>query len=69
VRRSLPGYPVPYVLGLVNFPEEVRVMAQIETDKPEELKLDMEVEVTTGLIRKNNDGKGIISYKFRPVSK
>jgi uncharacterized OB-fold protein len=69
VRRSLPGYPVPYVLGLVNFPEEVRVMAQIETSNPERLELDIEMEVTTGLIRKNSDGKSVISYKFRPVSK
>ncbi|MER3447865.1 MAG: benzoylsuccinyl-CoA thiolase [Candidatus Dadabacteria bacterium] len=69
VRRSLPGYIVPYALGLVNFPEGVRVMAQIETNNPEGLKLDMEMEVTTGLIRKNSDGKDIISYKFRPVSK
>jgi len=56
-------------LGLVNFPEEVRVMAQIETSNPEKLKLDMEMEVTTGLIRKNSDGKSVISYKFRPASK
>lgn len=69
VRRSMPGYPVPYALGLVNFPEEVRVMAQIETPNPDKLKLDMEVEVTTGLIRKNSDGKSVISYKFRPASK
>jgi uncharacterized OB-fold protein len=68
VRRSLPGYPVPYVLGLVNFLEGVRVMAQIETKKPEELKLDMEMEVTVGTIRKGKDGKDVISYKFRPVS-
>lgn len=68
VRRSLPGYTVPYVLGLVNFPEEVRVMAQVEASNPEKLKLDMEMEVTTGLIRKNSDGKSVISYKFRPAS-
>jgi uncharacterized OB-fold protein len=68
VRRSMPGYPVPYALGLVNFPEGVRVMAQIETSNPEKLKLDTEMEVTTGVIRKNKDGKDVISYKFRPAS-
>jgi hypothetical protein len=68
VRRSLPGYPVPYALGLVNFPEGVRVMAQIEAKNPEELKLDTEMEVTVGTIRKGKDGKDVISYKFRPVS-
>lgn len=68
VRRSLPDFPVPYGLGLVNFPEGVRVMAQIETDNFEELKLDMKMGVTVGTIRKGQDGKDIKSYKFRPIS-
>jgi uncharacterized OB-fold protein len=68
VRRSLPDYPVPYALGLVNFPEGIRVMAQIESNSPEELKIGMEMEVTTGIIRKGKDGKDIKSYKFRPAS-
>ena len=29
VRRSMPDYPVPYGLVLVDFPEGVRVMAQV----------------------------------------
>lgn len=68
VRRSLPDYPVPYGLGLVDFPEGVRVMAQIEADNLEELKLGMEMEIIVGPIRKSKDGKDIISYKFRPAS-
>lgn len=68
VRRSLPDYPVPYALGLVDFPEDVRVMAQIETGNPEELKIGMEMGITVGTIRKGKDGKDIKSYKFRPVS-
>ena len=67
VRRSLPDYPVPYGLGLVDFPEGVRVMAQIEADNLEGLKLDMEMEVTVGPFRKSKDGKDMISYKFRPL--
>ena len=68
VRRSLPGFPVPYALGLVDFPEGVRVMAQIESSNPEELRLDMDMGITLGLIRKSKDGKDVISYKFIPVS-
>jgi Predicted nucleic-acid-binding protein containing a Zn-ribbon len=68
VRRSLPDYPVPYALGLVDFPEDVRVMAQIENDNPEGLKVGMEMGVTVGTVRKGKDGKDIKSYKFRPVS-
>jgi len=68
VRRSLPSYPVPYALGLVDFPEGVRVMAQIESSNTEELRLDMDMGITIGPIRKGKDGKEIISYKFIPVS-
>ncbi len=68
VRRSLPYYPVPYALGLVDFPEGVRVMAQIETKNFEELRLGMDMEVTIGVVRKGKDGRDILSYKFRPVS-
>jgi uncharacterized protein len=68
VRRSLPDYPVPYGLGLVDFPEGVRVMAQMEANDLERLKLDMEMEVTVGPVRRSKDGRDIISYKFRPPS-
>lgn len=68
VRRSLPDYPVPYGLGLVDFPEGVRVMAQIEADDLEGLKLGTEMEITVGPVRKTKDGKDIVSYKFRPAS-
>jgi Predicted nucleic-acid-binding protein containing a Zn-ribbon len=69
VRRSLPDYPVPYTLALVDYPERVRVMAQVESDNPEEeLKLGMDMGITVGTVRKGKDGKDIKSYKFCPVS-
>lgn len=57
----------PYIVGFVDFPEQVRVCAQIEGD-PERLKPDMEMEVTTGVIRTDEaSGKPVVSYKFKPV--
>ncbi len=67
VERAMPDYAVPYALGLVNFPEGVRVMAQIETENLKDLKMGMEVEVTEGVIRKSKEGKEVVSYKFRPA--
>ena len=68
VRRSMPEYTVPYVLALVDFPKEtVRVMAQVETDDYDSLTLGEEMGVTTGFIRKADDGGDVISYKFIPV--
>lgn len=66
VRRSMPEYVVPYVLALVDFPETVRVMAQVETGDFDALTLGEEMGITTGFIRKAADGGDVISYKFIP---
>ncbi|QMU55806.1 MAG: hypothetical protein GKS04_01190 [Candidatus Mycalebacterium zealandia] len=68
VRRSMPEYVVPYVLALVDFPDEVvRVMAQVETQDAGALTLGEDMGVTTGFIRKAEDDSDVISYKFIPV--
>jgi uncharacterized OB-fold protein len=69
VRRSLPEFPVPYALALVDFPEKVRVMAQVETDNFDELKIGNEMGVTVGTVRKTADGRDVKSYKFYAVKK
>ncbi|MEM4658517.1 MAG: OB-fold domain-containing protein [Candidatus Methanosuratincola sp.] len=69
VRRSMPEYPVPYGLALVDFPENVRVMAQVAPEHMEGIKTGMDMGVTIGPIRKGKDGKVIKSYKFYPVKK
>jgi hypothetical protein len=43
-------------------------MAQIESSNHEELRLDMDMGITIGPIRKSKDGKDVLSYKFIPVS-
>jgi len=67
VRRSMPEFPVPYALALVDFPEKVRVMAQVETKDMDGLQLGEEMAITTGVVKKTNDGRDVISYKFIPV--
>ncbi len=67
VRRSMPEFPVPYGLALVDFPEEVRVMAQVESSDIEGLQMGEEMALTTGVIKKTPDGRDVISYKFIPV--
>jgi len=69
VRRSLPEFPVPYALALVDFPEGVRVMAQVETNDFDELKIGNEMGVTVGTVRKTADGRDVKSYKFYTVKK
>ncbi len=66
VRRSMPEFPVPYALALVDFPEKVRVMAQVETKDMDNLQLGEKMLVTTGVVKKTPDGRDVISYKFIP---
>ncbi len=68
VRRSMPEFPVPYALALVDFPEGVRVMAQVETNDPEGLKIGQRMGVTVGTVKKSKDGKDVKSYKFMPIN-
>jgi len=68
VRRSMPEFPVPYALALVDFPEGVRVMAQVETKDPEGLKIGQKMGVTIGTVKKSKDGKDVKSYKFLPMN-
>ena len=67
VRRSMPEFKVPYVLALVDFPEGVRVMAQVETEDPDSLEFGEEMGLTVGVIKKAPDGTDVSSYKFIPV--
>lgn len=67
VRRSMPEFKVPYVLALVDFPEGVRVMAQVETKDPDSLEFGEEMAITVGVIKMAPDGTDISSYKFIPA--
>ena len=67
VRRSMPEFKVPYVLALVDFPEGVRVMAQVETEDPDSLEFGEEMAVTVGVIKMAPDGTDVRSYKFIPA--
>lgn len=67
VRRSMPEFPVPYALALVDFPEKVRVMAQVETDDFDALTIGEEMAITVGVVKKTNDGRDVKSYKFIPL--
>ncbi len=57
----------PYALGYVDFSEGVRVLGQLTTTDPAELKLDMEVQTELGRIAIDEQGDEVISYKFRPL--
>ena len=65
VRVPSRGFNVPYAVGFADFPNNVRVFAQLTEVDPEKIKVDMNVELVLGKIGKDEDGNEIISYKFK----
>lgn len=60
------GMATPYVFGYVDLPENLRIFAQLEGE-PGSFTCDEQVELTIGEIRKNKDGRPLMSYKFRKI--
>lgn len=67
VRQSTPAFPVPYVLGYVDLPEGVRVMAQISGCDPHDVRIGMDVELAVEEFGNADDGSPLLGYRFRPV--
>lgn len=59
---------LPFGIALVAFPEGIRVMGIVhESVDPKALRIGMEMEVTTGLLYRDDDGAERVTWKFRPV--
>jgi len=57
---------MPLIVGYVDLPEGVRIFAQLEGEIGS-FQCGDEVELVTGPVRNNPNGKPIISYKFKKV--
>jgi uncharacterized OB-fold protein len=57
---------VPYGIGLVELPENIRVVGILTEADPEKLKIGMEVEMILDIMYEE-DGKEYVTWKFRPV--
>ena len=65
-----PNFDIPYIMAIVTLPEsdDLIVVAQLEDIEPEEVKIGMPLEITTGKIKADfTTGKDVIAYKYRPV--
>ncbi len=60
-KRFLP----PYALAYVDFPEGVRVLGQLTTTDPSQIKIGMTVQAELGRIAVDEQGNEVMSYKFR----
>ena len=58
---------VPYGLGLVDFPEGIMVLGILTTAQEADLRIGREMEVILDTVCTNEEGKEVITYKFKPV--
>ena len=56
----------PYALGIVEFPEGLRVMGMITGCPPAELRIGLEMEITVGVLYRGEEGQDVLTYMFRP---
>ncbi|MCE0764235.1 Zn-ribbon domain-containing OB-fold protein [Pseudonocardia kujensis] len=64
VRQAPPGVEVPYVLAWVDLPaDDVRLMAQVVGTAPEEVALDMPVQLE--LTPFGDADEGLLGFRFR----
>jgi uncharacterized OB-fold protein len=58
---------VPYGVGYVELPDEVRVETRLTVSDPSVLRIGMEMELVVQPFRTDNDGNEVVTFAFRPV--
>jgi len=56
----------PFAVGLVELPEGVRILSPLADSSFEDLKINMELELSVEELYTDEEGRGVVSYKFRP---
>ncbi len=58
---------VPYGIGYVELPGEVKVETRLTEARPDVLRLGMEMELVVVPFRIDDDGNEVVTFAFRPV--
>jgi uncharacterized OB-fold protein len=58
---------VPFGVGYVELPGEVKVESRLTECAPDALAAGMEMELTTVPFRTDDDGNEVVTFAFRPV--
>ncbi len=58
----------PYMIGQVELPEGLRVMGMLTGCDNNEVRIGMDVELTVEPLYTNEEGREVMTYKFRPVA-
>jgi len=67
VEYPAPGLVGPYAIGYIDLPEGVRVFSILDDWDRKNLKVGMDMELTWGKFKEDNEGNEIVTYKFKPT--
>ena len=59
---------VPFGVGYVELPGEVKVETRLTESDPDVLEIGMEMELVLVPFRTNDDGDEVVTFAFRPVA-
>jgi uncharacterized OB-fold protein len=57
----------PYAVGVVDLDEGLRVVARMSSGEPESLQVGSEVELTIEPICRDEEGREVVTWKFKPL--
>ena len=57
----------PYAVGVVDLDEGLRVVARMSVDDPESLRLGAQVELAIEPIYRDDEGRDVTTWKFKPL--
>jgi scaffold protein (connect acetoacetyl-CoA thiolase and HMG-CoA synthase) len=69
IRQQPPIYkgPVPYAIGIIEFPENVRTTCLISECNFSILKIGMSMELVVERLHDDEQGNEVVCHKFKPI--
>ena len=58
----------PYAIALVELPEGLRVMGMLTGCRHDEIRIGMDVELTVEPLYRDEEGREVLTYKYKPVA-
>ena len=58
----------PYAIALVELPEGLRVMGMLTGCRNDEIRIGMDVELTVEPLYRDEEGREVLTYKYKPVN-
>ena len=59
---------MPFGVGYVELPGEVKVETRLTESDPDALRIGMEMELALVPFRTDDDGNEVVTFAFRPVA-